>query len=360
MHKDVDLDRLRTFGFDMTLKNAEANLPFGGAKFGISINPTSYEKRFIRAIIEKATERLLFKKILNPDYYVPGPDVGSNSETMFWIYNKAAELNSLTQLPNIAAIVTGKPIEHDGCPGREDATSRGLLFLLNRYLKLSNLFESKNKIMLTIHGYGNVGMNCAALTLDEEFSRYYVGAVCDVNGGIYNRSGLDVKNLKQHYETYGTFASYDANLADQISGEELLELRTDILVLASMENQITNDNVDRIKAELVLEPGNECIIPTAQDDLDRRNIHVVTSIAAGVGGVTGSYCEWRRNRGERRHAVDYYDDLLWVHGELRKIMTTVIDGIYRISQERNLTLTQSAYVRALNILYEQLKFKHSW
>lgn len=357
-HPNVSLDLLKTLALDMTEKCALAELPFGGAKFGMAIDPAKYSEISLREITEKIAEQLLLKNILSPDIYVPGPDMGTNSQTMFWIYNKVAELNSLAKLPNVAAVVTGKPVEYDGCPGREDATSRGVLLILNQYLRLARRFPKNSSV--AIQGFGNVGMNLAKLILNEskEFGAYTVCAVSDVIGGIYNPRGLNVRAVLKYYEQHRTFAGFTE--AEQVTNEELLLLPVDILIPAAVESQITEQNADLIKAKLICEAGNEVITPAAQKILDQKKLPVIPGIAANVGGVTVSYFEWRRNRGERRHIVDRDKDLLWVKEELANIMEKIIASIWERSKKTGWPLPTSAHVLALEIIQEKLQMKHGF
>ena len=360
-HPAVTPDILDTLGLDMTEKCEIAGLPFGGAKFGVAIDPTKHSKVDLRDLTEKATEQMLRDRILDPDFYVPGPDMGTNSEIMFWMYNKVAEWNSLAKLPNVAAIVTGKPVECDGCPGREDATSRGLLMLLTEYFRLAKIPKAGST--LAIQGFGNVGMNIAKLIaeaddLGSSYSQYKVAAVCDIAGGLYNPQGLDISNVLRHYGERKTFADYPNDKADTITPGELLFLPVDILIPAALENQVTEDNAGRISASHICEAANEAVTPTAQPILHENGKIVIPGIIANVGGVTVSYFEWRRNRGERRHAVDYSEDLTWVKTELGKIMTTMINRVYLKSKQTGWSLTAPAHVLALQGIEQKLKMKH--
>lgn len=365
-HPGVTLDLMKTLAFGMTYKEALALLPFGGAKFGVPVDPTELTEDELRDLTEKAAERLLFKNILNPDIFVPGPDVGTNSMTMFWIYNKVAELNVLAKLPNVAAVVTGKPLDYDGCPGREDATSRGLWIVLREFLKLEqcfrHLFTDSARPSIAIQGFGNVGMNLAKLTVDAdaEFAQFAnIVAVSDVLGGIYNSRGLNTQEVLDHYRTHKTFADFPKDQADQITNPELLLLPVDVLIPAAIENQITKENANKIVAHLVCEAGNEAITPEAQSILDDCGTVVIPGIAANSGGVVVSYLEWRRNRGERRHIVDMAEDFEWVKRELNNIMVNVIASTYKTSIKYNTPLAHGAYIAALENISRQLLVKHS-
>lgn len=357
-HPNVTRELLEVLALDMTEKCALARLPFGGAKFGMAIDPGVCTTEELRDITEKITLCLLDQKKLAPDKYVPGPDMGTNSQTMFWIYNKAAELNNAYNLPNIAAVVTGKPIENDGCPGREDATSRGLMFLLNEYRRLK---KSKPQVTVAIQGFGNVGMNLAKLTVEpnSEFTSYKIVAVSDVNGGLYNPLGLNIRDVHAHYENCKTFKDYPAAKATQIANAELLTLAVDILIPAAIENQITEKNAPHVKAPLIAEAGNETVTPVAQQYFEDWGIDFIPGIMGNPGGAIGSYLEWSRNRGPRRHFVNTLEDTIWMREELRKIMKNIITAVYGRSEALKRPFAESAHVLALESLQKMLITKHS-
>lgn len=357
-HQNVSLDLLRALALDMTEKCALAKLPFGGAKFGVPINPAEYSEDELRSITEQLTERLLIKGLLHPDIYVPGPDVGTNSKVMFWIYNKVAEWNPINKLPNVAATVTGKPLLYDGCPGREDATARGLLIMLTEYLRLAKFNFIGNRPRIAIQGFGNVGMNIARLVADEEFDKFSVSAVCDVKSGIYHPEGLCMTDVLHYYEKNKTFEGYPNEHASFITSKGILYLPVDILIPAAIENQITDKNVNRVKASLIVEAANEAVTPAAEAALAFRGIELIPGIAANVGGVAVSYIEWRKNRGERHHFVDFADDLDWVRGELRKIMVNITNEIFEYSISHSVPISEAAHILALNNISENLKMKH--
>lgn len=364
-HPGVTLDLLRSLAFDMTQKAALANLPFGGAKFGLAIDPREYIEEELREFAEKIAERLLLKNILSPDIYVPGPDVGTNSLVMFWIYNKVAELNVLAKLPNVAAVVTGKPIEHDGCPGREDATSRGVLVVLEKCLELypetACKFSSRTRPTVAIQGFGNVGMNLVKLVIDAEdgstrFSK--IVALSDIYGGIYNPNGLNIRKVLEHYQTNKTFADFPTDEAVQITNEELLCLPVDILIPAAIEDQITIDNVHKIKAHVICEAANEAITLPTHEYLSATDKLVIPGVVANAGGVIASYLEWRRNRGERRHVVDLAEDFEWVKKESRNIILDSLASAHTAKIKYKTTLVRGVNIAALTSIAQLLAIKH--
>src|SRR3989338_231627 len=208
-HPGVTVELLEALAFDMTKKCALADLPFGGAKGGIAIDPAEYSELELRDIVEKMTGGLLTRGALGADIDVPGPDVGTNSKTMFWMYNKVAEKNRDKNIPNVAAVVTGKPIEYDGCPGREDATAKGGLIALEEFLKLAgNLngtIRTNNRPRLVIQGFGNVGANFARLLPSSHFS---VIGISDKNIGLSSPTVLDFESINKWYTERGSFKGY--------------------------------------------------------------------------------------------------------------------------------------------------------
>lgn len=354
-HPKVNMDLLGALALDMTEKCALAKLPFGGAKMGIVIDPTKHTQETLRAVTEQATEQLLRHNLIHPDVYVPGPDVGTNSDTMFWMYNKVAEWNVLARIPNVPAIVTGKPLSHDGCPGRDDATSRGLLVLLQRYLKLAG--HNKGQYTVAIQGFGNVGMNLAKL-IDEEFHLFRVVAVSDVNGGIRNDKGLDFKEIFAYYREHKTFSGYKNDLFSLPSLEYILYTPADILIPAALENQVTEENAHLIFSKLIVEAANEAVTTRAQKILEDKGVAFIPGIAANAGGVTVSYLEWSRNRGTRSHEVDAAEDLRGVHQRLEKIMTNIIEKAFSYSVENKCSIAEAAHVLALRDIATRLQMKH--
>ncbi|MBI2039403.1 MAG: Glu/Leu/Phe/Val dehydrogenase [Candidatus Niyogibacteria bacterium] len=361
-HPNVSLELLKVLALDMTEKCAITQLPFGGAKFGIPMNPQNYGPGDLREIVQKMTERLLAKNMLSPDIYVPGPDMGTDPTVMFWIYNRVAELNQLVKLPNVAAVVTGKPLDYDGCPGRDDATAHGLLMLTAAFIRQSAHFSGNHPITIAIQGFGNVGMNIAKLLLanaNPEFFRFRVVAISDVQGGLYNSHGLSLADIFSYYEKHRTFAGYPQKNADPISNAELLLLPVHILIPAAIEHQITAANAKDLKSKMIVEAANEAITPEAQEIVDDDGRITIPGIIANSGGVAVSYLEWRRNRGERRHRVDFTEDLAWVHQELRKIMEAALARVLAAKAEHSTSLVESAHIVALETITQQLRLKHT-
>lgn len=356
-HQDVSEDLFVKLAWDMVKKGALNDLRFGGAKGGIAIDPAKYSPSNLRGITEEMTRGLLNRHIIGPDVDVIGPDVGTNSETMFWIMAKVGDLNRDNAIPNVPAIVTGKALEDYGCPGRENATAKGGLIVMQEFLKLSgnvgNIFKTKPR--LAIQGFGNVGFNFAKLVPTSLFD---IVAISDKNGGLYSSSGLNFDEIHQWFREHGTFQGFPG--ATEISNDELITCECDILVPAAIEDQLRPDNSYDIKAKMVVELANEAITSEGYDILEERGIPAIPGIVANSGGVVVSFMEWSRNRGARPHKVDLAKIDGEVESELYAIMQDLIRKTYKKSTESGLTLDKTADVLAIETLRDQLKKKHSY
>lgn len=356
-HPGVTEDLLTVLAMDMTEKCALAGLPFGGAKGGVALDPSNYTEHELKEITEKMTVEMLKDNIPHPDIDVPGPDVGTNSTIMYWMYNKVAEMNHFRNIPNSTAVVTGKPLEHDGIPGRIDATAHGLLIQLKEFLRLSKQ-KTNDRPTLAIQGFGNVGSNLVFLTLDKRFKHFNPIAVSDTHSAVYNPAGLDAKKIEAWHDKHGSFKGFPE--AEQISNNELLALEADVLIPAAIENQITANNADAVKARTISEAANEAISHDAHQVLRERGIQIIPGIAANVGGAIVSYFEWRKNRGDRKHRVDLAKEKSWVISELTKIMCDLTEKLYRASREWDCSLPETAHRLALESIRDQLRIKHGY
>ncbi|MEK7560081.1 MAG: Glu/Leu/Phe/Val dehydrogenase [Patescibacteria group bacterium] len=356
-HPNVTEELMIVLAMGMTEKCAIADVEFGGAKGGIAINPADYTKTELRSITEETAKVFLKRGILHPDRDSFGPDVGTNSETMYWMYNKVADENDKYQLPNVTAVVTGKPVEHHGCPGRENATARGGLIVLKELIKISHCLPEKGAT-LAIQGFGNVGAHTAFLASDLTQFNFKVVAVSDVTSGIFNKNGLDFTSISTWHEKHKTFRGYKN--AEEISNEDLLLLPVDVLIPAAIENQITSKNAEKIRAIVVEELANEGVTQEAHNILHRRGIPVIPGVAANSGGVVMSFEEWAINRGPRWHEVDLpkiYDS---IEQKFAEIMRRVIIKVFEKSQKENWSLSDTAHFLAIEAVYKKLKQKHGY
>jgi glutamate dehydrogenase (NAD(P)+) len=356
-HPDATLETFKILALDMTKKCALAGLPFGGAKGGMAIDPSQFTVSELQEITERLAEELFSNNCLHPDYDVPGPDMGVTKREISWILNILDKLNQMTHwgMPNIQAAITGKDIEEGGLPGREEATARGGLIALRKYLELSH--QCPGKLTLAIQGFGNVGSNIARLAITSEFN-YTVSAVSDKYSGIYAPNGLNIPKVLQWVSEYGMLKGYPD--ADPVTNAELLELPVHVLMPAALENQITKNNAASIQAKLIEEFANESITPEAYDTLAERDIPVLPGIVANSGGVIVSFSEWSRNRGQRWHEVDLKDINPLVDAELRRIMEHVVEKLYVRSAQDNRSLYETANIMALEKAYQKLKSRHGY
>ena len=279
-HPAVDLDEVKALAAWMTWKCAVLNLPYGGAKGGVTCNPKEMSKGELKRLTEGYT--LAISENIGPHTDIPAPDVYTDAQTMAWIMDTYSRLKGKP----VPGVVTGKPIEKGGSEGREEATGRGVAICVREAAKHLGL----DLKAVAVQGYGNVGVN-AAKTLHE--MGYKIVAVSDSKGGIYNPDGLDPVRVFEHKKETGRVAGFEG--CKEITNEELLELECDILVPAALENQITESNAANVKAKIIVEGANGPCTPKAHEILHERGVFVVPDILANAGGVLVSYFEWVQN-----------------------------------------------------------------
>ena len=280
----------------MSYKNAIINVPFGGSKGGLKINPSEWEDFEIEKITRKFAQELIKRDLISPSQNVPAPDIGTSSREMAWIADEYRKIRP-TDI-NAAACVTGKPASKNGLEGREEATGRGVQYILREFfknedlLKLLNFSSSMNDKNFIIQGFGNVGYH-AAKFISEDNGMKLIG-IGEYNGAIYNLEGINVEHAKKYFLKNGSFEKYpkatfikDASL--------ILKKDCDVLIPAARENVITEKNADEIKAKLIIEAANGPISYKAHSILNRKKVFVIPDILANAGGVAVSYFEWVKN-----------------------------------------------------------------
>jgi len=323
-HHDVDLDEVRSLAALMTWKTAVVNLPYGGAKGGIAVDPTTISlrelERLTRAFIDGIHD------VIGPDIDIPAPDMGTNDKVMAWIMNQYGKYHGFSP-----AVVTGKPVEMHGLPGREEATGRGVGTLTIK--TLMRLGRKPPQTRIAIQGFGNVGTHSAKFLQEAECK---IVAVSDVSGGYFKAEGLDIPGMLRYVMANRSLAGYAE--ADKISNEELLELDVDVLIPAALGGVITVSNAERIRAPIIIEAANAPTYPHADDILHERGVTVLPDILANAGGVTASYFEWVQNR---QH---YQWTLNRVRQELDHVMTQSFERVWEISNERRVSLRTAAYI----------------
>ncbi len=298
----VTQDEVMALAALMTYKCAIVDVPFGGSKGGISFNPKKYTKEQLERITRRYTVELVRKNFIGPGVNVPAPDLGTGEQEMAWI---ADTYDALTpgQIDSLAC-VTGKPVTQGGIRGRREATGRGVQYGIREAFKhpedlkkhgLSGPLEGKR---VAVQGFGNVGYHVAKF-LSEEDGCKIVG-VGEVDGGVHHPEGLDVGQLVAHRAATGSMKGFPG-ARDLQSPADVLEVDCDILVPAALENQITLDNVDRIRARMVAEAANGPTTPSASEKLNHKGVLLIPDIYLNAGGVTVSYFEWTKNLSHIRY-----------------------------------------------------------
>jgi glutamate dehydrogenase (NAD(P)+) len=322
-HESADLDEVRALAALMTWKNALIDVPFGGAKGGVQCEPGAMSANELQRLTRRFTAMISYIIGVNRD--IPAPDMGTNAQTMAWMMDAYGQ-----KMGYQPAIVTGKPVELGGSPGREQATGRGVVICALESARRRGLdFEGAR---IAIQGFGNVGSWTAAIASDHGAK---VVAVSDVAGGTYDAAGLDLEAVARHQSEAMSVATYPGG--DGVTNEELLEVECDILIPAAIQGVIGSHNADRIKAPLIIEAANGPITPVADEILTDRGVTVVPDILANAGGVTVSYFEWVQNIQQFRWDVDQVND------ELTKRMKKAIDEVSERAADEGSTLRDAAF-----------------
>ena len=336
-HPKVNLDEISALAFGMTIKCAVADIPYGGAKGGITVDP----KKLSKGELERLTRAYVraIAGFIGPDKDIPAPDVYTNPQVMAWFMDEYSRL----QGKNVPSIVTGKPIEIGGSEGRETATALGGFYVLESLLR--ELKSKKKNLAIAIQGFGNAGMNFAKIA----GRKYKVAAVSDSKGGIYNPRGLNIEKVIRHKEETGSVANFPG--AQNITNEKLLELPVDVLVPAALEGAITEKNALKVKAAIILELANGATTIMAGDKLYRKGVIIVPDVLANSGGVIVSYFEWVQNL---RH---FYWDLQKVNARLKAQMGRSFKEVWDLARQHNINMRTAAYIIAITKLSKALKIR---
>ena len=304
-HHEVDLDEVRSLASLMTWKTAVVNIPYGGAKGGIAVDARSLSQRELERITRKFIDEI--HDVIGPDTDIPAPDMGTNAEVMAWIMNQYNKYHGFNP-----GVVTGKPVEHYGIPGREEATGRGVGILAIK--TIGRLGHKPEKTRVAIQGFGNVGSHAAKFLHDADCK---VVAISDISGAYYREGGLNINDAIR-YSNQHKYSLEGYTEADKISNEELLELDVELLMPAALGGVIHEENAPRVKAPLIIEAANAPIRPDADEMLTEGGVTIVPDILANAGGVTVSYFEWAQNR-------QFYSwNLDRVRQELERVMSSCV------------------------------------
>jgi len=320
----VDLDEVKALAMWMTWKCAIVNIPFGGAKGGVSVDP----KNLSRAELERMTRRYASEMmpLIGPERDIPAPDMNTNEEIMSWIM----DTYSINKGYSVPGVVTGKPVAIGGSRGRSGATSRGVMYVV--FSTLKRLGVPVEEASIAIQGYGKVGGFAAQLMHD---SGCRVVAVSDVEGGLYREKGLDPEAINRYKRESGTVVGFPG--ADPISNEDLLEVECDVLIPAAIEGVITAKNADQVKARIIVEAANGPITFEGDKILNDRGVFVIPDILANSGGVTVSYFEWVQD------IQAYFWSEEMINARLKEIMDGAFNEVFKLHKSKGLTMRQAAH-----------------
>ncbi len=338
-HQQVNMDEVKALAAWMTFKCAVVNIPFGGGKGGIVVDPSTLSKGELCRLTRRFTAMIY--PIIGPDKDIPAPDVGTNAEVMGWIM----DTYSMFQGHSVPGVVTGKPLAIGGALGRADATGRGVM--LNTQFILKKLGIKKENVTVAVQGMGNVGGAYAKLMAKEG---YEIVAVSDVSGAIYCPQGLNIPEILEHVKT-GFLSDYNAPGITRLSNEELLTLDVTVLAPAALENQINETNADQIKAKIIVEGANGPTTVAADNILNQKGVVVVPDILANAGGVIVSYFEWVQNI----QSVSWNEEE--VNEKLKNIMHKAFCDVWNLSQEKQESLRTAAYLIAVKRVVEAKKIR---
>ena len=343
-HQNVDLDEVKALAGWMTFKCAVVDIPYGGAKGGVVVDPQTLSTNELHRLTRRFTT--MISPIIGENQDIPAPDVGTNPEVMGWIMDTYSMLRGRC----IHGVVTGKPVEIGGSLGRKEATGRGVM--LNAKFILEKMNIPVKNTTVAIQGQGNVGGVAAELMYQEGFR---VVAVSDVSGGVYHPDGLDIPAIRKHLSNRGaTLATYNDGKVKHMTNEELLELPVTLLVPAALENQINENNADRIQATIIVEGANGPLDNAADQILEEKGVTIVPDILANAGGVVVSYFEWVQN----------IQSMTWneekVNEKLYQIISKAFKSVWDISAEKNVSLRTGAYLIAVKRVIEAIKLRGIW
>jgi glutamate dehydrogenase/leucine dehydrogenase len=341
-HSCVDLAEITALAMWMTWKCAVVDIPYGGAKGGVCCNPKEMTKTELERLTRRYTNMLL--DFIGPHRDVPAPDVYTNAQTMAWIMDTYSRFKGYS----IPECVTGKPLILGGSEGRTEATSRGVIISVREAAKKLGL--KLKGATVAVQGFGNVGWNAAKIAHDWGAE---IVAVSDSQGAIYNRNGLNPYKVFEHKEKTGTVRSF-RNAKQEITNKELLEVECDILIPAALENQITSENAEKIKATIISEGANGPTTPRADRALQEKKAFVIPDIVANAGGVTVSYFEWVQNLTREQWTLKE------VNQKLEKIMVKAFNDVYKIMRKEETTMRTAALLQGVGRVAEAIKTLGLW
>lgn len=337
-HQDVSLDEVRALAMWMTWKCAVVNIPFGGAKGGVIVDPAALSLRELENLTRRfATE---ISPLIGHDGDIPAPDVNTNQQIMAWLMDTISMHHGHLE----SAITTGKPLGLGGSLGRSDATGRGVSFVVASAAKFLGM--DLTDAPTVVQGFGNVG-SVSALMLHDLGCR--IIGISDVNGGIYNKDGIDPHAVLRHMKKTRTVVDYPG--CERVENHELLELPCAILVPAALEKQITRENAPRIRPKILAEGANGPTTPDADEILFANNVFVIPDVLANAGGVTVSYFEWVQD------LQSFFWDEAEINHRLKLVMDASFDAVNERAQAHKIPLRLAANILAIERVAEATRLR---
>ncbi|MGA8663827.1 MAG: Glu/Leu/Phe/Val dehydrogenase [Thermoplasmata archaeon] len=338
-HPGVTLDEVRALAAWMTWKCAVVNIPYGGAKGGVICDP----KHMSQGELERLTRRYATEiaPIIGPEMDIPAPDVYTDSQTMAWIMDTYSMLKGYS----VPGVVTGKPISLGGSEGRGEATGRGCAYVIREAAPHAGVKVHGGTV--AVQGFGNAGSIAAKILHDEQGAK--IVAASDTKGGIWNAEGMNPHAIEAHKVKTGSVVGFPGS--KQITNEEVLEAKADILIPAALENQITSKNANKIQAKIVAEAANGPTVPEADKILYERKVVVLPDVLANAGGVTVSYFEWAQD------IQGFYWSLEEVNQRLERVMVRSYADVHKVAEERHVHNRTAAYVVAIQRVVDAIRIR---
>ena len=323
-HPDVELDEVKALAMWMTWKCALMGIPFGGAKGGIAVDPKKLTPGELQRMTRRYTSEIINE--IGPEKDIPAPDVGTDPSVMAWIF----DTYSMNKGHSVLGVVTGKPLNVGGSLGRLEATAHGALYCIQEAIRKREM--QMDGLRAVVQGFGNVGSFLAKFLAEQGAT---VIGVSDSRGGIYNEAGLDMSAVLAHKQETGALEGLRGT--ESITNEELLVLDCDVLAPCALEQVITRDNADQVKAKIIAEGANGPVTPGADEILDERGVLILPDVLANAGGVVVSYFEW----------VQGLQEYFWkedeINSKLRDITTRAFNETWRTAEDRKTSMRLSAY-----------------
>lgn len=323
-HPQVDIDEVRALASLMTWKTAVVDIPYGGAKGGVAINPRDLSRKELERLTRSFVDGI--HDIVGPDKDIPAPDMGTTHEVMAWFRNQWEKYHGFNP-----AVITGKPVEEYGAKGREEATGRGVGILCIKLL--GRLRAKPRECPVAIQGFGNVGSHAAKYLYESDFP---IHAISDLSGCYYDPQGLDIPAALRHSLKHGSLEGFTRG--ERLPADDLLTLDVKLLIPAALGGVIHEGNVDKIRAEWIVEAANAPTLPQADDMLRNNGVIILPDILANAGGVTVSYFEWVQNRQHYRWSLDR------VRQELEHTLSNAFEHVWREAHARQVDLRTAAYM----------------